>query len=211
MLDPSSRRSAQRAFCMQLGWTEAPVNFLGQRDAFTFDLLGYEIAFPMALTISDHGLRGLALLPARRSSSSSPACNRLARDMYEAAEIDGVTPLQQFWALSLPHTRSSSSSILFLLRFIWNVQQVRRHLSPDRRRRRHPYPDGQRLRAGDRGMGEYRRRRGRRRRRCSPCLLCFALVFFRMLAPKEECLMPAIVQRGWSSAAIALRRDRGGR
>jgi multiple sugar transport system permease protein len=46
-LDPNS--GALNAILLQLGWAEGPVNFLGQRDAFAVDVVGLEIAFPMAL------------------------------------------------------------------------------------------------------------------------------------------------------------------
>ena len=43
-------------------------------------------------------------------------------DMYEAAEMDGASPFQQFWALSIPHLLGILS-ILFLLRFIWTFNK----------------------------------------------------------------------------------------
>ncbi|MDN3720709.1 ABC transporter permease subunit [Roseibium salinum] len=43
-------------------------------------------------------------------------------DMYEAAEMDGATPLQQFWYLSLPQLMGILS-VLFLLRFIWTFNK----------------------------------------------------------------------------------------
>lgn len=42
--------------------------------------------------------------------------------MYEAAEMDGATPLQQFWYLSLPQLLGILS-VLFLLRFIWTFNK----------------------------------------------------------------------------------------
>jgi multiple sugar transport system permease protein len=43
-------------------------------------------------------------------------------DMYEAAEIDGATPLQQFWHISLPQL-AGILAVLFLLRFIWTFNK----------------------------------------------------------------------------------------
>ncbi len=43
-------------------------------------------------------------------------------DIYEAAEIDGATPSQQFWFLSLPHI-AGILAVLFLLRFIWTFNK----------------------------------------------------------------------------------------
>ena len=42
--------------------------------------------------------------------------------MYEAAEIDGATPLQQFWYISLPQL-FGILAVLFLLRFIWTFNK----------------------------------------------------------------------------------------
>ena len=39
-------------------------------------------------------------------------------EMYEAAEMDGASPFQKFWYLSIPMLLGILS-ILFLLRFIW--------------------------------------------------------------------------------------------
>ncbi|MEK9961940.1 MAG: sugar ABC transporter permease [Rhodobiaceae bacterium] len=43
-------------------------------------------------------------------------------DIYEAAEIDGATPIQQFWFLSLPYI-AGILAVLFLLRFIWTFKK----------------------------------------------------------------------------------------
>ena len=43
-------------------------------------------------------------------------------DIYEAAEIDGATPIQQFWFLSLPYI-AGILAVLFLLRFIWTFNK----------------------------------------------------------------------------------------
>jgi multiple sugar transport system permease protein len=39
-------------------------------------------------------------------------------DMYEAAQIDGASPTQQFWYVTLPQLRTVVAT-LFILRFIW--------------------------------------------------------------------------------------------
>ena len=46
----------------------------------------------------------------------------ISSDIYEAAEIDGATPFQQFWYLSIPQLLGILS-ILFLLRFIWTFNK----------------------------------------------------------------------------------------
>ena len=43
-------------------------------------------------------------------------------EMYEAADMDGASPFQIFWYLSLP-TLMGILSILFLLRFIWTFNK----------------------------------------------------------------------------------------
>ena len=46
----------------------------------------------------------------------------IPKDVYEAAEMDGASPLQQFWFLSLPNI-VGILAILFLLRFIWTFNK----------------------------------------------------------------------------------------
>ena len=43
-------------------------------------------------------------------------------DMYEAAEMDGASPFQMFWYLSIPQLLGILS-VLFLLRFIWTFNK----------------------------------------------------------------------------------------
>lgn len=118
LLDPNS--GALNAILLQLGVSEGPVNFLGQRTAGSVDLFGWRIDFPLALTtvIVFEAWRYFPLsflfILARMQSIDS--------DMYEAAEMDGATPLQQFWYLSLPQL-ATILAILFLLRFIWTFNK----------------------------------------------------------------------------------------
>ena len=118
LLEPNS--GAMNAILAQLGAVEAPVNFLGQRAAGVIDLFGLEIEFPLALTtvIVFEAWRYFPLsflfILARMQSINT--------DIYEAAEIDGATPLQQFWHLSLPQL-ATIRAILFLLRFIWTFNK----------------------------------------------------------------------------------------
>ena len=46
----------------------------------------------------------------------------IPEDIFEAAEIDGASPLQQFYYLSLPYL-IGIITILFLLRFIWTFNK----------------------------------------------------------------------------------------
>ena len=107
------------AMLRQMGATEGPINFLGQK-YLSFEVFGLSWQFPMALTtvIAFEAWRYFPLsflfILARMQSIST--------DMYEAAEMDGATPLQQFWYLSLPQLLGILS-VLFLLRFIWTFNK----------------------------------------------------------------------------------------
>ncbi|MBL6777739.1 MAG: sugar ABC transporter permease [Alphaproteobacteria bacterium] len=107
------------AMLRQMGVAEGPINFLGQK-YLTFAIFGFSWQFPMALTtvIAFEAWRYFPLsflfILARMQSISS--------DMYEASEMDGATPLQQFWYLSLPQLLGILS-VLFLLRFIWTFNK----------------------------------------------------------------------------------------
>ncbi len=107
------------AMLQRMGAIEGPINFLGQR-AVPISIFGFTVDFPMALTtvIAFEAWRYFPLsflfILARMQSIST--------DMYEAAEIDGATPLQQFWYLSLPQLMGILA-VLFLLRFIWTFNK----------------------------------------------------------------------------------------
>jgi len=113
LLDPFS--GTLNAILRQMGVLNEPINFLGQR-AVPLDFFGLTINFPVALSavIGIEAWRSFPLaflfILARMQSIST--------DMYEAAEMDGATPLQQFWYISLPQL-VGILAILFLLRFIW--------------------------------------------------------------------------------------------
>jgi len=107
------------AILMKIGAADGPVNFLGQR-AVPFTIFGFTLKFPVALTtvISFEVWRYFPLsflfILARMQSMSS--------EQYEAAEMDGATPLQQFWYISLPQL-AGILAVLFLLRFIWTFNK----------------------------------------------------------------------------------------
>lgn len=107
------------AMLQQLGATDQPVNFLG-RKYIDISIFGWQVQFPMALStvIAFESWRyfPLSFLFILARMQSLPA------DMYEAAEMDGATPLQQFWYLSLPQLLGILS-VLFLLRFIWTFNK----------------------------------------------------------------------------------------
>lgn len=107
------------AILLKIGATDGPVNFLGQRST-PISVFGFTFKFPVALTtvISFEVWRYFPLsflfILARMQSMSS--------ETYEAAEMDGATPLQQFWYISLPQL-AGILAVLFLLRFIWTFNK----------------------------------------------------------------------------------------
>jgi len=107
------------AMLQRLGATDAPVNFLGQKH-IELSIFGWQFKFPMALStvIAFEAWRYFPLsflfILARMQALSS--------EIFEAAEMDGATPLQQFWYLSLPQLLGILS-VLFLLRFIWTFNK----------------------------------------------------------------------------------------
>ena len=117
LFDPFS--GAVNAMLQQMGAAEGPINFFGQR-AVEVSFFGITFAFPMALTmvilfeVWRYFPLSFLFILARMQSIPS--------DIYEAAEIDGATPMQQFRFLSLPHI-AGILAVLFLLRFIWTFNK----------------------------------------------------------------------------------------
>lgn len=117
LLDPFS--GTFNAILMRTGVVSEGVNFFGQRSV-PMNFLGFEFGFPLALAtvIAFEAWRYFPLsflfILARMQSISS--------DMYEAAEVDGASPFQQFWHISLPQLLGILST-LFLLRFIWTFNK----------------------------------------------------------------------------------------
>ncbi|WP_428646702.1 carbohydrate ABC transporter permease [Roseibium sp.] len=117
LFDPFS--GTLNALLTKMGVIADPINFFGQR-AVEFSVFGIPMEFPLALStvIAFEAWRYFPLsflfILARMQSINT--------DMYEAAEMDGATPLQQFWYLSLPQLMGILS-VLFLLRFIWTFNK----------------------------------------------------------------------------------------
>lgn len=91
------------------------IGWLTTRD-LPVSLFGAEVGVPIALTtiILYEGWRyfpfAFLFLLARLQAIST--------DLYEAAEVDGATPIQRLWYVTLPQLRGVIAT-LFLLRFIW--------------------------------------------------------------------------------------------
>ena len=117
LFDPFS--GAVNAMLLQMDVAEGPINFFGQRSV-TIDVFGFGLTLPMALTmvilfeVWRYFPLSFLFILARMQSIPS--------DIYEAAEIDGATPIQQFWFLSLPYI-AGILAVLFLLRFIWTFNK----------------------------------------------------------------------------------------
>jgi multiple sugar transport system permease protein len=104
LFDPFS--GSLNALMVQMEVLEAPINFFGQRPTAlimvtVFAMWSY---FPLCFLFI------LARMQA------------LPEDIYEAADMDGASPFQKFWYLSLPQLMGILS-VLFLLRFIWTFNK----------------------------------------------------------------------------------------
>lgn len=104
LFDPFS--GSANALLLQMGVTSAPINFFGLKPQALIMVTVFEIwrYFPMSFLF----------ILARMQSIDA--------DMYEAADMDGASPFQQFWYLSLPQLLGILS-VLFLLRFIWTFNK----------------------------------------------------------------------------------------
>jgi multiple sugar transport system permease protein len=94
------------ALLVQMGMASEPINFFGQKPTALIMVTVFEIwrYFPLSFLF----------ILARMQAIPS--------DMYEAADMDGASPFQQFWYLSLPMLLGILS-VLFLLRFIWTFNK----------------------------------------------------------------------------------------
>jgi len=104
LFDPFS--GSANALLIQMGAISNPINFFGSKPQALIMVTVFEIwrYFPMSFLF----------ILARMQSISS--------DMYEAADMDGASPFQQFWYLSMPQLLGILS-VLFLLRFIWTFNK----------------------------------------------------------------------------------------
>ncbi len=104
LLDPFS--GTMNAILQQTGVTDGAINFLGKRGIALWTVIAFEAwrYFPLAFLF----------ILARMQS--------LSTDLDEAAEMDGATPFQRFWYISLPQLIGIIST-LFLLRFIWTFNK----------------------------------------------------------------------------------------
>ncbi|WP_081536062.1 carbohydrate ABC transporter permease [Rhodovulum sp. P5] len=104
LFDPFS--GSANALLIQMGVIAEPINFFGQRPLALIMVIVFEVwrYFPLSFLF----------ILARMQSIDT--------DMYEAADMDGASPFQKFWYLSLPMLLGILS-VLFLLRFIWTFNK----------------------------------------------------------------------------------------
>ena len=104
LFDPFS--GSANALLIQMGVTDEAINFFGERPLALIMVTVFEIwrYFPLSFLF----------ILARMQSIDT--------DMYEAADMDGASPFQQFWYLSVPQLLGILS-VLFLLRFIWTFNK----------------------------------------------------------------------------------------
>jgi multiple sugar transport system permease protein len=104
LFDPFS--GSANALLIQMGAITQPVNFFGTKPQALIMVTVFEIwrYFPLSFLF----------ILARMQSIDT--------DMYEAADMDGASPFQQFWYLSMPQLMGILS-VLFLLRFIWTFNK----------------------------------------------------------------------------------------
>ena len=104
LLDPFS--GSFNALLVQMNLISTPINFFGERPLALFTVTAFEIwrYFPLSVLF----------ILARMQSIDT--------DMYEAADMDGASPFQKFYYLSLPQLMGILS-VLFLLRFIWTFNK----------------------------------------------------------------------------------------
>ncbi len=104
LFDPFS--GSANALLIQMNVIETPINFFGRKPLALITVTVFEIwrYFPLSFLF----------ILARMQAVDD--------EMYEAAEMDGASPLQQFQYLSIPMLMGILS-VLFLLRFIWTFNK----------------------------------------------------------------------------------------
>ena len=104
LFDPFS--GSVNALLVQMGIVDTPINFFGQKPYALIMVTVFEIwrYFPLSFLFILARMQAIDV------------------EMYEAADMDGASPFQIFWYLSLP-ALMGILSILFLLRFIWTFNK----------------------------------------------------------------------------------------
>jgi len=117
ILDP--QLGALNWFAMEQGLLSQPIPFLSQR-WFELDMVGATLRIPLALTsvILFEGWRyfpfAFLFILARLQA--------IPDELYQAASVDGASPFQRFFYITLPQLATVLST-LFLFRFIWTINK----------------------------------------------------------------------------------------
>ena len=104
---------------VQMNVIDRPINFFGQKytNIIIFDyIFKFPLALSMVIAFEIWRYFPLSFLFILARMQSFP------EEVYDAAKIDGASPLQQFYYISLPFL-ISIMYILFLLRFIWTFNK----------------------------------------------------------------------------------------
>ncbi len=104
LFDPFS--GSANALLVQMGVTDTPINFFGQRP--------YALIMVTVFAMWSYFPLSFLFILARMQAIDT--------DMYEAADMDGASPFQKFWYLSIPQLMGILA-VLFLLRFIWTFNK----------------------------------------------------------------------------------------
>ena len=117
LLDPFS--GVINALLLKYGLADQPVLFLSQR-TLPLDLAGLRIGLPLALTT-------VILFEVWRYSPFAflfilARLQALPAELNEASAVDGASPFQRFWHVTLPQL-SGVMAVLFMLRFIWTFNK----------------------------------------------------------------------------------------
>jgi multiple sugar transport system permease protein len=117
ILDP--QLGALNWLAVKQGLLAQPIAFLSQR-WWQLDFLGVRVRLPLALTsvVLFEGWRyfPFAFLFVLARLQAIP------EDLYQAASVDGASPLQRFLHVTLPQLKTVLST-LFLFRFIWTFNK----------------------------------------------------------------------------------------
>ena len=117
LLDPNS--GTLNALLVNFNIIETPINLLGQK-YITMSILGFEFKLRLALTtviffeIWRYFPLAFLFILARLQA--------IPQTLYEAADVDGASPIQKFIHITLPQI-TAIISILFMIRFIWNFNK----------------------------------------------------------------------------------------
>ncbi len=117
VLDPLS--GPLNTLLMQWGLLKEPMNFIGT-ESVRVSILGVSFSIPVALTtviffeIWRYFPLSFLFILARLQA--------LPKDLYEVASVDGATPFQRFFYITLPQLMGIVST-LFLIRFIWTFNK----------------------------------------------------------------------------------------